>query len=194
MPRGRPRDFDTEQALRQVTAAFWTRGYGGTSIADLEQGTGLGRTSLYAAFGDKQAMFARALGHYWQARMARTRAVLDAAPTARDGIAALLGKVVANLSDPTQPPGCLRVNSALEAGCLDEDARTALRTMRAELEAAVLACLCENDERRGSGDEAAIARFVVSTINGLAVSARMGASRAELQSTVEVALMAIATA
>lgn len=55
MPRGRPRDFDAEQALQRVTATFWTHGYQGTSIADLERDTGLGRTSLYAAFGDKRA-------------------------------------------------------------------------------------------------------------------------------------------
>ena len=127
MPRGRPRDFDAEEAMRQVTVAFWTRGYGVTSIADLEQGTGLGRTSLYVVF-------------------------------------------------------------------LNEDATAALRAMRAELEAAVLACLHANDGGRGEGDEAAIARFVVSTINGLAVSARMGASRAELQGTVDVALTATAAA
>lgn len=194
MPRGRPRDFDAEQALQRVTATFWTHGYQGTSIADLERDTGLGRTSLYAAFGDKRAMFARALGHYWQARMGRSRAVLRAAPTARDGVAALLAKAVANLSDPAQPPGCLRVNSALETGCLDEDATRALRAMQAELEAAVLERLRADGGRDAGDGDSAVARFVVCTINGLAVSARMGASRAELESTAAIALAALATA
>lgn len=192
MPRGRPRDFDAEQAMQQVTAAFWTRGYGGTSIADLEGWTGLGRTSLYAAFGDKQAMFTRALGHYWQARMDRTRAVLLAAPSPLDGIAALLGKVVANLSDPAQPPGCLRVNSALEVGCLDQAAATALRAMQTELEEAVLTCILAGTSKHARADRAALARFVVTTINGLAVSARLGASRIELESTAALAVTVLA--
>jgi hypothetical protein len=137
-------------------------------------------------------MFARALGHYWQTRMERTRAVLRDAPTARDGVAALLGKVVANLSDPAQPAGCLRVNSALEAGCLYEDAVGALQAMQTELESAVLERLRADGAGPGGGEDVAVARFVVSTINGLAVSARMGASRAELESTAAVALTALA--
>lgn len=186
MPRGRPRRFDTEQAMQQLTATFWTYGYQGTSIDDLERSTGLARTSLYAAFGDKQAMFVRALGCYWQARMARTRAVLSEAPTARAGITALLGKVVANLSDPAQPPGCLRVNSALEAGCLDPESSAVLRGMQAELEGAILDRLPETE-----ANTRAVAGFLVVTINGLAVSARMGASRAELESAASLALAAL---
>lgn len=187
MPRGRPRDFDIRQAMQHVMTAFWTHGFQGTSIAELEQHTGLGRTSLYAAFGDKQAMFAQALTHYWQERMERTNAVLRAAPTARDGIAALLGKVVANLSSPAQPPGCLRVNSVLEMGCLDESAAEALRRMQSDLERAVLDRLSSDYD----GDGRAVARFIVCAINGLAVSARMGASRAELDGVATLALTSL---
>ncbi len=187
MPRGRPRDFDTGQAMHDVMTAFWTHGFQGTSITELEQRTGLGRTSLYAAFGDKHAMFVHALTHYWQERMERTNAVLRAAPTARDGIAALLGKVVANLSSSAQPPGCLRVNSVLEMGCLDGSAAEALQRMQSDLERAVLDRL-----RSGyDGDGRAIARFVVAVINGLAVSARMGASRAELDGVATLALTSL---
>lgn len=172
--------------MQRLTATFWTSGYQGTSIDDLERSTGLARTSLYAAFGDKQAMFVRALGCYWQARMARTRAVLSEAPTARDGIAALLGKVVANLSDPAQPPGCLRVNSALESGCLDPGSLAVLRGMQADLETAIIDRL-----RDGEVNVQAVAGFVVVTINGLAVSARMGASGSELESAASIALAAL---
>lgn len=186
MPRGRPRRFDTEQAVQRLTHAFWTHGYQGTSIDDLERSTGLARTSLYAAFGDKQAMFVRALGCYWQARMARTRAVLSEGVTARDGIAALLGKVVANLSDPAQPPGCLRVNSALEAGCLDPGALTTLRGMQAELEDAIA-----DRVRDTQANARAVAGFLVVAINGLAVSARMGATGSELESAAALALAAL---
>jgi len=191
--RGRPRAFDAEVALDQITVSFWRRGYQATSIEDLERGTSLSRTSLYGAFGDKQAMFARALDHYWNRRMARTRSVLEEAPTARAAIAALLRKVVANLSDPDAPPGCLRVNSAGDAACLAAEVKLRLRSMQDELQQAVVDRLRrgKSDEARALEDDRALAGFVVVTINGLAAAARIGVPRSELERSAAVALSAI---
>ena len=64
--RGRPRSYDPEQALQQIMEAFWKTGYSGTSLDDLSAATGLNRPSLYAAFGDKRAIYLKALAHYRQ--------------------------------------------------------------------------------------------------------------------------------
>src|SRR5262245_3761272 len=63
--RGRPRAYDPETALQNVIEAFWRTGYSGTSLDDLSAATGMNRPSLYAAFGDKRALYLRALDHYW---------------------------------------------------------------------------------------------------------------------------------
>ena len=69
-PRGRPREYDPEEALDAAMGVFWARGYAATSLTDLSEATGMNRPSLYAAFGDKRSVFLRAL-HRYSARMAR---------------------------------------------------------------------------------------------------------------------------
>ena len=63
-PRGRPRSFDETGALEKATQVFWSKGYDGVTIDDLVEGMGVGRPSLYAIFGDKRAIFLRALKAY----------------------------------------------------------------------------------------------------------------------------------
>ena len=64
VPRGRPRAFDAEAALDRALQVFWRQGYEGTSLSDLTKATGLNRPSLYAAFGNKEALFRKALDRY----------------------------------------------------------------------------------------------------------------------------------
>src|SRR3977135_535260 len=64
MPRGRPREFDTDAAVARAMDVFWSCGYHGTSLPDLLEATALSRGSLYAAFGDKHGLFLRALDRY----------------------------------------------------------------------------------------------------------------------------------
>src|SRR5262249_17102093 len=63
--RGRPRAYDPETALQTAIEAFWQAGYSGTSLDDLSAATGMNRPSLYGAFGDKRALYLKALDHYW---------------------------------------------------------------------------------------------------------------------------------
>jgi AcrR family transcriptional regulator len=63
-PRGRPRTYDPDDALAKAMGAFWDRGYAATSLDDISAATGMNRPSLYAAFGDKQTIYLKAIEHY----------------------------------------------------------------------------------------------------------------------------------
>src|SRR5580698_10081705 len=74
--RGRPRAYDTKTALKQATDTFWRTGYSGTSLDSIAAATGMNPPSLYAAFGNKRALYLEALTHYWELSLAATREAL----------------------------------------------------------------------------------------------------------------------
>jgi AcrR family transcriptional regulator len=74
--RGRPRAYDTKAALKQVTETFWRGGYSGTSLDSIAAATGMNPPSLYAAFGNKHALYLEALARYWEISLAATREAL----------------------------------------------------------------------------------------------------------------------
>src|SRR5580692_11497352 len=74
--RGRPRAYDPQAALQRATDRFWRSGYSGTSLDEICAATGMNRPSLYAAFGDKHALYLKALGHYWQLSLVEIREAL----------------------------------------------------------------------------------------------------------------------
>src|SRR6202167_1789734 len=112
---GRPREFDTDAALEKAMRLFWTKGYEGTSVADLTETLGISRPSLYAAFGDKQSMFRAALERYAAGPEGYVAAALGK-PTARE-VAEQPLKGAADLqASPRNPCGCLTVNGAIACG------------------------------------------------------------------------------
>src|SRR5579872_4696864 len=106
-PRGRPRGFDERDALEKATRVFRSKGYDGVTIDDLVVGMGVGRPSLYSVFGDKRAIFLRALRAYADAKGARAAKALFSAPTLRDSIAGFLRHAVENATQEGSAPGCL---------------------------------------------------------------------------------------
>ncbi len=115
----RPRQFDEERVLRAIREQFWDAGYAATSLEDLMRVSGLGKGSLYAAFGDKHQLFLRALRSYTDAGHGNLRKKLDAAPRALDALRAF---VMAPVSDPDGAAarrGCLMANSTCELATAD---------------------------------------------------------------------------
>lgn len=169
MPRNR--EFDHEQVLDGVVRAFWEQGYGGTSIQQLEEATGLGRGSLYNAFGDKDALMLAALDRYRE-RYSRQSA---AALTGDDPVAAVerfLASQIARLANPETPPGCLMVMTLQDAaGRGDAVERKAVdllfQTERALYE------LFRRAQTAGrldpDRDPRALARFYIGITRGMAV-------------------------
>src|SRR5580692_6017411 len=93
-PRGRPRSFDETGALEKAIRVFWSKGYDGVTIDDLVAGMGVGRPSLYAVFGDKQALFLRVLRAYEENKRALAAKALLSPPALRDSLASFLRHVV----------------------------------------------------------------------------------------------------
>src|SRR5437588_4542148 len=129
MPAGRPRTFDAEKALDRALKVFWRKGYEGTSLPDLTRAMRINRPSLYAAFGNKEALFRKALDRYVEGPAAYVRKALDE-PTARAAAGRLLGGTIDLLTDPRHPRGCLMVQGALACGEAAESVRRELAARR----------------------------------------------------------------
>ena len=106
-PRGRPRSFDETGALEKATQVFWSKGYDGVTIDDLVEGMGVGRPSLYAIFGDKRAIFLRALKAYAERKGAAATKALLAPQTLRDSIVGFLRYAVESATVKGSARGCL---------------------------------------------------------------------------------------
>ncbi|NAZ83380.1 TetR family transcriptional regulator [Kineococcus sp. R8] len=190
---GRPREFDRTSALDAAVRVFWRQGYEGTSLRDLTAAMGIGRPSLYAAFGGKEQLFRAVVARYRETEMAYVRAALDR-PTAHEVAEALLHGQLDALRRPGLPAGCLSVQGAaavsagnagvaefLAAGRLAGEAALAERFARA---------VDEGDLPPGT-DPAALARFLQVVLEGQAVHAAAGVGSADLARSAELALRAV---
>jgi TetR/AcrR family transcriptional repressor of nem operon len=164
------RQFDTEAAELGMMRAFWRLGFAATSIEAIEAETGLRRGSLYNAFGDKQAMFLRALARYADAAGSRVRAALDTdEPEA--GIAAVLAAQRAALADPALPRGCLLTEAMAGCEAMPPMAAEAVAAV-ARLQHATLAAALRRWQAAGrlgaSADIDALARMLAAALLGIA--------------------------
>ncbi len=108
-PVGRPRSFDEAGALKKATQVFWSKGYDGVTIDDLVEGMGVGRPSLYAVFGDKRAIFLRALKAYAERKGAEAARALLSPQTLRDSITGFLRYAVESATQKGSARGCLMI-------------------------------------------------------------------------------------
>lgn len=146
----RPRKFDEEQVLRSATEAFWNSGFAATSLDDLMQATGLGKGSLYGAFGDKQALFQRVLDGYCADATASMRDRLSGPGSSAAGRLRALFEAVAVAGGPSDPPrACLLAKSTAELAATNAGVAT-----RARQTFATIAGLLEDEVRsaQAAGD------------------------------------------
>src|SRR5947207_6579797 len=134
--RGRPRSFDPDAALECAMHIFWAKGYEGASLSDLTKAMRINRPSLYAAFGNKETLFRKALDRYSQGPTAFYDDALRA-PTARAVFERLLRGTIQLLTDPQTPRGCLIVQSALACGDAADSVRKEVAARREAGEAAL---------------------------------------------------------
>ena len=189
---GRPRAFDVDEALDQALKVFWRKGYEGTSLPDLTRAMGINRPSLYAAFGNKEALFRKALDRYNDGPAAYVREAL-VEPTARAVVEALLRGAVEQLSSRRHPQGCLLVQGALSCGTTADPIRRELAARRAAVEVAIrrrFKRAISDDDLPADTDAGDLARYVSTVMYGMAVRAAGGASRKELLRVVKMALRA----
>jgi AcrR family transcriptional regulator len=187
---GRPRAFSEEAALEAAMRVFWEKGYEGASLTDLTEAMGINRPSLYATFGDKEALFLRAIEQYANGPAHYLRAALQES-TAYAVIEALLRGAVKLLADPRNPRGCLSVQGGLACSTAAEPIKEALIAWRKKGEAEILKRL---KRARTEGDLPAeldphdLARYIATVLNGLGIQAANGATKAEMTRVVEMAL------
>src|SRR5262245_59506289 len=186
---GRPTGFSTDKALEAAMRVFWQKGYEGASLTDLTGAMGINRSSMYAAFGDKEALFQKALKRYTQGPMGWVESAIQK-PTAGESIKALLEGSVAFLSDPTHPRCCFSVQG-LATGDESEPVRLSMIDWRKGFERAVRERL---QQARNEGDLPKIVnptdltKYICTVWTGLAVQAASGASRSELSRIIDLAL------
>ncbi|TPW12674.1 MAG: TetR family transcriptional regulator [Acidimicrobiaceae bacterium] len=190
----RTKEFDPDVAVATAIEVFWDRGYAGTSMQDLVDELGLNRGSIYGTFGSKHDLFVQALTEYCKRA---PQALLDAleidGPLLPRLRGALIGLIDADLADPDRK-GCLLVNSAMETLPADRDTaalydRTA-RTLRTAFEAAVRRAQLEGELPRSLNPVDA-ASFLLTTLQGLRVTAKATGDRQPLVASVDFALRAL---
>jgi AcrR family transcriptional regulator len=187
--RGRPRSFDRTTALERAILAFWEHGYEATSVSDLTRVMGIGAPSLYAAFGDKQALFAEVVAEYGTRYGSFTDRALAEEPTARAAVARTLREAAVEYTVPGRPHGCLVIHAA--ANCTSPEVEESLRARRnanlAAFERRIEADIAAG-ELPADLDAAALARHTGAVIQGMSQQARDGASRQELAALAEIAM------
>lgn len=192
MAMGRPRSFDKDKALDQAMEVFWRKGYEGASLSDLTKAMGINPPSLYAAFGNKEGLLKAALDRYAEQRKGFLRTAFNE-PTARKVAECLLRGVADFHTNPDNPPGCLFTQGGLACGDGAEMIPRELASRRAQMEAAVRERF-ERAKQEGDlprdADPAALARYLSTVMQGMGVQAAAGATREQLQQTVDFALAA----
>jgi AcrR family transcriptional regulator len=186
----RPRGFDEEQALDSAMRLFWTHGYEGTSMSALTEAMGINKPSLYATFGNKEELFRRALDRYAEGPGAAVVAAL-ALPTAREVALALFHAYARAPADPGRPLGCLLVNGAQRCGPESEPAQKEVSARRAFGVAALqkrLARAQREGDLRKDVSAADLARYVWTTLHGMAVMAADGVTSAQLERVAAIAM------
>jgi AcrR family transcriptional regulator len=190
---GRPRGFDVVAALEKAMQVFWRKGYEGASLTDLTEAMGINRPSLYAAFGNKEQLFRKALDRYGEGPASYVGRSLEQ-PTARKVIESLLHSSIDLLSDPRNPRGCLAVQSALTCGDESDCARREVRNRRLKAQDRIRErferARAEGDLPR-SIDPADLARYISILMHGLSVQASSGAKRDEMKRAVALALKSL---
>src|SRR5260370_15741499 len=171
---GRPRGFNENAALEAAMRVFWAKSYEGATLSDLTSAMGINKSSMYAAFGDKAALFRRAMERYREGPMCYMRDALEKA-VLRDSVAGLLHSTVVFLSQPGHPRGCFSVQAALACGVDAEPIQQAMVEWRRAGEEELRKRFV-NARRAGvlprDISPADLARFISTVMAGVAVDVR----------------------
>jgi AcrR family transcriptional regulator len=187
---GRPKGFDPDEALEKAMHLFWAKGYDGVTIRDLTKTMGINRPSLYATFGSKEELFNKALDRYRESSFS-SASFTSQFTTVRAAVEAMLHTAADFLANPGHPPGCLTVVAGLAGGDESRDVLKALRSARArgfevwrerfaraQAEGEIPALPAADD----------LARYIMTVVTGMTVSARTGATVEDLHRVADLAI------
>ena len=189
---GRPREFDTQEALDKALAVFWEKGYEATSLQDLTRAMALSKSSFYDTFGSKHELFLAALDRYQTTVAAqRIAALRNSKKGAKGTIAGLFREVIEKMTTEGDRRGCFNSNCAAESAAQDPLVSSRVCSGQEDFEAAFLAVL-RRGQQEGEIDSAknakALARFLASSLNGLILTAKGNPDPKTLKDIAKVTL------
>jgi TetR/AcrR family transcriptional repressor of nem operon len=188
---GRPRTFDTEIAAAQALEAFWTRGYSATSVDDLCKATGLSRSSIYETFGSKHGVWLAAMDLYQQRSVVRLAELLRQTRPVQAAVETFLMMFVDNAVAGPGRRGCFLGNCTGELATADPVSAARLAQGFAAFEAVMYEALRDGQaagELAPDTDVRALARFLMSTVQGLRLVAKAKPDRGLLTDIVRGAM------
>jgi AcrR family transcriptional regulator len=187
--RGRPRGYDPEEALIEVTNAFWDSGFTGTSLDDLSSATGMNRPSLYGAFGDKRSAYLKTLERYREMGRTVMKEQLASPRPLQEALRGVFARAIEiYLSGKRGARGCYLIGTAATESVRDPKIRAVFAAGLHELDELMEARLrtaVAQGELKTDIDPAVLARVLCSIMNSLALRARAGDSRATLESIAD---------
>jgi TetR/AcrR family transcriptional repressor of nem operon len=187
----RTKDFDETEILRKAINLFWQKGYYDTSLHDLINELGIGRSSIYHAFGDKRSLFLKALELYQREGTAKIIAILESDISMKKAVAKLLRQVADDAFTDSCPKGCFKINSEVEVAAKDEFIKKLVAEDDIIIEDALFRALKkgqENGDINQSKDPKVIARFLCNTVAGMRVYAKFKNDRKFFDDVVEASL------
>ncbi|MGX1675436.1 TetR/AcrR family transcriptional regulator [Streptomyces sp. NPDC055400] len=167
---GRPRNFDESHVLESVREQFWNQGYAATSLQDLMGATGLGKGSLYGAFGDKRQLFLQVLDSYRDEQLNSVRQILTGPGTAMERLTDLLEGAATGFAEDTRRRGCFMVNSTSELHSQEPEVASRARTTYQAVEDLLVACVKEaqHEEALDPGaDPQELGRLLLAVLQGI---------------------------
>lgn len=195
MPR--PRKFDETDVIAAARDEFWSRGYAATSVDDLTSVTGLGKGSLYGAFGDKHGLFLLALDDYIGAALDGVRTQLrDPAHDAYDRLTRHIRAQARALAADKTRRGCMMAKSAAELGAVDDDVERSVERAYAEWHTELVECIKEA-QRDGAIDKKqnprALATTLLAFMRGQEALHKGGAKPAQIRAAADEMVSLIPT-
>ncbi|MDQ8952187.1 TetR/AcrR family transcriptional regulator [Acinetobacter rudis] len=191
----RPKEFEEDVIAEAAMKVFWQKGYAGTSIQDLVEGTGLGRGSLYNTFGSKYGLYEFSLKRYYEIT-ADNIAILSEEGKAKDLILRLLMKIVSDEINDIENMGCMVANASLEMARYDEGIAQLVEKNLERMEKAICTLLIRgkaSGEIDSTKNPEVLARFIVSTIQGIRVFSKGSSKKGLSAKLVDIVNVAMST-
>lgn len=185
----RNKEFDEQDVLNKAMEVFWKQGYEKTSLQDLVDHMGIHRRSIYDTFGDKRALFMKALMHYEDTITTRIQKKIESTIMVKQAIRDVFEVVIH--SDDQYPKGCLTVNAAVELSLLDQEVSKRVTEMFEKTETLFYDLLIygqETGEISKSLDAKGVSHFIHNSLVGLRVLAKTTEDQKKMESIVDLTL------
>jgi TetR/AcrR family transcriptional repressor of nem operon len=187
----RTKDFDENEVLGKAINIFWYKGYNGTSMQDLVDGLGISRSSLYDTYGDKHALFVKALESYQIEGSAKICSILNSPDSAKETIKKLLELITGELLVDQKHKGCFMVNAEVEVAPHDPKVSQIVCSNDRQVEDAFYRVIKkgqESSEISNRQDARALARFTFNTVKGMRVTAKSTNDKAVFDDILKLTL------